>query len=81
MNEWKLRAACFDTDTTVFFDQRNVEQARAICRTCNVQKECLQYASQMRAHWGIWAGYSARERSNYRQARLDDISIEYKDLI
>jgi WhiB family redox-sensing transcriptional regulator len=39
------------------------EQARAICRRCLVQRECLAYALDMGDKFpGIWGGTSGRER-------------------
>lgn len=36
--------------------------ARATCRRCDVQMECLTAAVEQREYLGIWGGTSSRER-------------------
>lgn len=42
------------------------ERARAVCRTCPVQPECLQWAVQPAAS-GIWGGLATYERRSLRE--------------
>lgn len=37
-------------------------RAKAICATCSVQQECLDYALRIREQHGIWGGLSESER-------------------
>jgi WhiB family redox-sensing transcriptional regulator len=69
---WHLRAACRGPFSDVFFpppqferkqDRREREgRAKAICRTCPVQHECLDYALAIREPHGIWGGLNEAER-------------------
>lgn len=38
-----------------------------ICRQCEVQAQCLQYALDNFEHQGIWGGMGPNERQAYRQ--------------
>ncbi len=42
--------------------------ARAVCQSCLVRSECLQYALADPDLSGIWGGTSARERRRIRTA-------------
>ena len=54
----------------IFFPGQGVstEPARAICRECPVQPECLDYALTERIKHGIFGGMSERERRKIRSA-------------
>ena len=70
--EWQLRGACRGPQSAVFFpppaperrDEKRFREAsaKAICKTCPVQAECLTYALQIREQHGIWGGLSEAER-------------------
>ncbi|MGO9875071.1 MAG: WhiB family transcriptional regulator [Acidimicrobiia bacterium] len=57
-------AACKGVDTTVFFpvSETFAGQAKAICATCPVSEQCLEYAIQTRQPDGVWGGLTAVER-------------------
>jgi WhiB family redox-sensing transcriptional regulator len=38
------------------------ERALAICATCPVQRECLDYALEARERFGIWGGKTEKQR-------------------
>ncbi|NBU30017.1 MAG: WhiB family transcriptional regulator, partial [Actinobacteria bacterium] len=49
--DWRHDAACRDADPELFFPIGNtgpalgqIEQAKAICRTCSVMDDCLRWA-------------------------------------
>jgi WhiB family transcriptional regulator, redox-sensing transcriptional regulator len=67
--DWRGHAACRFADPELFFpvsasgpslDQ--AERARAICVTCPVRRECLQFALATRQAYGVWGGMSEQER-------------------
>jgi WhiB family redox-sensing transcriptional regulator len=70
---WQQRAACRGPDTWLFFppnhferkDEKEAREARAkaVCRTCPVRVECLDYALRIREPYGIWGGLSEDERA------------------
>jgi Transcription factor WhiB/Phage integrase family len=69
---WMADAACKDQPTELFFPTRGetTEAARAICATCPVSADCLEYAviANQRDDVGIWGGTSARQRRKIRAA-------------
>ncbi len=42
--------------------ERREMRARAICKVCPVQRECLEFAMVIREPYGIWGGYTESER-------------------
>ncbi|MBM3684931.1 MAG: WhiB family transcriptional regulator [Actinobacteria bacterium] len=77
--DWQRRAACRGPrNAAVFFPPPRFERkhekadreakAKAICRSCGVRTDCLDYALQIREQHGIWGGMSENER---RQVLLE----------
>jgi hypothetical protein len=70
---WMRRGACRrpDVPTWMFFpgrgDYRTVAAARAVCSTCPVVDECLQYALDHNQP-GVWGGTSEMQRKRVRAA-------------
>ncbi|MDV6013515.1 WhiB family transcriptional regulator [Haloechinothrix sp. LS1_15] len=67
--DWRLRAACRDSDPELFFpisevgpDAERIEQAKAICGRCPVQEQCLEFALTEGLDHGIFGGTTATER-------------------
>lgn len=48
---------------------RREARAKEICRTCVVQKECLDYALSIREPHGIWGGLNEAERRQLLEER------------
>lgn len=67
--DWQNEAACIGSDPDLFFPERgeSVREAKAICRGCPVRAECLEHG--MGEKFGIWGGYSERERRAMRRSR------------
>ena len=68
---WMAHKACTADQADLFFPARGemdkVEQAKAICATCPVKAECLDYAVRNHEHHGIWGGTSGRDRREARR--------------
>ena len=70
--EWRERAACLPHPAVLFFglddsetpaERRTREdEAKAVCYTCTVRQECLDYALATREPYGIWGGLTEIER-------------------
>jgi len=65
---WQRAAACRSADPELFFpvssSGRSLEQeerAKAVCRTCMVRRQCLQYAIAANEE-GVWGGMTEEER-------------------
>jgi hypothetical protein len=56
--------ACKDVDTNLFFSElkSKVEKAKAICNSCPVKSECLEFALNDGIEFGIFGGVTANER-------------------
>lgn len=66
---WAAQGKCRDADPDLFHPEKgeSVEPAKAICRRCPVQAECLQWAIDHEEKFGVWAGTSAVERRKMRR--------------
>lgn len=75
--DWRTRAACRDVDPELFFPigttgpaLSQIDEAKAICRTCNVTDECLAWAIDSGQESGVWGGLSEEERRSVRRSSL-----------
>lgn len=61
---WTADAACAGVEPNLFFPTvgENVNPAKAVCATCTVRAECLQYALETHQRYGVWGGMSVKER-------------------
>ncbi|WP_406516354.1 WhiB family transcriptional regulator [Streptomyces sp. NBC_00873] len=67
--EWRHEAACRWIDPDLFWPlgesmaaRQQAEQAKAVCATCPVRTQCLEWAVETRQDFGVWGGMSERER-------------------
>lgn len=74
--DWVSEAECARRPDVDFFpeDEMGRNEAKAVCFTCPVRKECLQYALRLPALYGgdgggIWGGTSAAERDRMHRPR------------
>ena len=64
-------ALCAQVDNDVFFPEgqgASVRVAKLVCRRCDVQQDCLDYAVKHKIVHGVWGGMADRERRAYRRA-------------
>ena len=71
---WRLRGACVDEDPELFFPVgstgpalRQVEDAKQVCRRCDVVDMCLRWALETGQDAGVWGGLSEDERRALRR--------------
>lgn len=79
---WRDRAACKGVAIDVFYfesdeENRNLkketEKAKAFCKECPVAEQCLTYALNENIKFGVWGGFTSRERGSLRKMfKLDD---------
>src|SRR5688572_27867603 len=67
--DWRHRAACLEEDPELFFAIGNtgpallqIEEAKAVCRRCDVVDPCLKWAIESGQDAGVWGGMSEDER-------------------
>lgn len=75
--EWRDLAACAPHDSSLFFPAgesgpaaEQIRMAKAICATCDVKTECLEYAVGTNQIAGIWGGLTEDERKPVRRRWL-----------
>lgn len=68
---WQFFSSCLGVDPDLFFPERgaSTKEAKAVCKTCMVREECLEYALVGGEKFGIWGGLSERERRRVRRQR------------
>ena len=71
--DWRDRAACRDEDPELFFPVGTtgpalvqIEQAKAVCRTCPVVAPCLAWALDGNVS-GVWGGMDEDERRSLKR--------------
>lgn len=74
MSDWRFDAACLDEDPDLFFPigstgpaELQIEEAKAVCRRCDVVQECLTYALDDNLSEGVWGGMSEQERHSMKR--------------
>lgn len=81
---WRLKAACWDSAPELFFTENTAEapqlkeQAKEICRRCEVRVQCLSFALDTRQPRGIWGGREQNElaRLRRRRDRIEDFLVD-----
>lgn len=68
--DWHTEAACRGLNPDLFYGETSdhATDAKAVCATCPVRQECLDYALSNGEYYGIWGGMSERERRSMRRA-------------
>jgi WhiB family redox-sensing transcriptional regulator len=74
--DWRHTAACRDEDPELFFPigttgpaLMQVEDAKAVCRRCDVTEACLNWALENGQDAGVWGGLSEDERRALKRRR------------
>lgn len=72
--DWQTQAVCRDEDPELFFAVGvsgpallQVEQAKAVCRRCDVVDDCLTWALESGQDAGVWGGMSEEERRAFKR--------------
>jgi hypothetical protein len=78
--EWTERAECTPMHADLYFpDNKNsvydYGAARAVCRACPVQAECLSHALDKDERHGMWGGLSPVEREKLRQGPRVQVKV------
>jgi len=67
--DWWDLAACQQADPELFFPvsatgsaRADIARAKAVCATCRIRQQCLDYALDTRQAHGVWGGRTEEER-------------------
>jgi WhiB family redox-sensing transcriptional regulator len=73
-DDWRAQAACRSVDANLFFPTGStgpalaqLQAAKAFCRSCPVQRDCLEFALQTNQENGVWGGQDETERRRLRR--------------
>ena len=76
-DDWRDRASCRSVDPDLFFPVGTtgmalvqIENAKAVCRSCDAMDACLEFALQTNQESGVWGGTSEEERRKLRKQWL-----------
>ena len=80
---WRANAQCRRDNAVYFFAPPHFERkeekdaregaARALCRACPVQVECLEYSLAVQEPHGIWGGLNELERRRLQRKRAAEL--------
>ena len=67
--DWRTRGECLKEDPELFFPVGNtgpaqiqIQEAKNVCRRCEVRDICLEWALEAGQDHGVWGGLSEDER-------------------
>ena len=76
---WRENASCLQYPAVLFFGVDDCEspaerrlredKAKRVCATCEVRRQCLEYALRTREPYGIWGGLTELERKARLRSR------------
>lgn len=81
---WGEWAQCRSADPETFFPDKggSTHEAKRLCAKCPIQRICLLYAVEHEERFGVWGGFSERERrAMAEQARTPEGRQAVRDLI
>lgn len=71
---WQNRAACKREDPELFFPigttgpaLLRIEEAKKVCKSCEVREQCLAWALEAGHDHGVWGGMSEEERRTLKK--------------
>lgn len=79
---WQEDALCGQTDLEAFFPEKggSTREAKKVCALCDVREQCLNYALANNERFGIWGGFSERERHKLKKRGLTAIQAITEDV-
>jgi len=70
--DWLAEARCRGLDPSIFYPDKGVDRtpaAIAVCMSCPVQRQCLDYSIEHRERMGVWGGATPNQRRRVSRAR------------
>jgi WhiB family redox-sensing transcriptional regulator len=81
---WLFLGACRNEDPELFFPigrtgpaEQQIEDAKRVCRRCDVVDACLEWAVRSGQNAGVWGGLSEDERHALQRGRRYRSRTEY----
>jgi len=69
---WMEDALCAQIGGDIWHPEKggSTKEAKTVCRECPVAAECLKYALDNDERFGIWGGFSERERRRLKRGEV-----------
>lgn len=67
---WQAEGICRQVDIgDMWFPEKggSTKEAKAVCAACPVAAQCLEYALSHEERFGVWGGFSERERRQMKR--------------
>jgi WhiB family redox-sensing transcriptional regulator len=74
--DWRDAALCATSDPEAWFPEKggSTREPKRICRRCPVQEPCLRYALENEERYGVYGGFSERERRKILRDRAKAVA-------
>ncbi|QIQ63402.1 WhiB family transcription factor [Mycobacterium phage Veteran] len=74
--DWRRDAICTQFDPDAWFPEKGIrnDYAKETCGKCPAQSRCLQHALENNESWGIWGGFTEKERRSIRRGELSPVN-------
>lgn len=81
---WRDQALCKTKAVQIDFfsdDKHLIKLAKSICSQCPVAHECLTFAVTNQEKFGVWGGFTPRERNKITRSIINLTKEEAKELV
>lgn len=80
MSNWNLKGLCKNFETDLFYpepgESEKSKKACSVCKNCPVRAECLTEALENSEQFGIWGGFTLRQRRKILSHLRGRLSID-----
>jgi WhiB family transcriptional regulator, redox-sensing transcriptional regulator len=73
---WRASGACLTADPDLFFPiaaagpgEQQIARAKDVCASCQVKRQCLEFALSHDQVYGIWGGTTPEDRQRERRRK------------
>lgn len=82
--DWQIRGACRGMNSDLFFHPERERgparaereaRAKAVCRSCQVIRQCRDHALAVQEPYGVWGGLSVAERKEQIRDDADGSTV------
>lgn len=81
---WRTQSLCQNNELNVDFfsdEKRVIQLAKELCDKCIVAHECLEFAVRNTEKYGVWGGFTPRERNKVTRSIINLTKEEAKTLV
>ena len=81
---WRSKALCKSGEVNINFfseEKHEIKLAKGICKQCIVADQCFEFAVRNQEKYGVWGGFTPRERNKVTRAIVNLTKEEAKTLV